>query len=107
MNFDPMDYMNSCDAANTKIIEKMQEQNFKDFTERVFSDMNFKRITSPPSKATGGGTSRDSQRANRNLARNNDDFMNVTVGGEGLQYHQQRPLLQTVSLKKRSQMNNT
>lgn len=44
MNFDPMDYMNSADAANTKIIEKMQEQNFKDFTERVFSDMNFKRV---------------------------------------------------------------
>ena len=108
MNFDPIDYMNSADAANTKIIERMQEQNFKDFTERVFSDMNFKRgpATSPPSKPTGGATSRVSQRATLSTARNNDDLTNVSLN-ESLQYHQQRPLLQTVSLKKRSQMNNT
>lgn len=39
MSFDPLDYMNSSDAANIPIMNSTDETAFKDFTDQVLGDL--------------------------------------------------------------------
>ena len=65
MNFDPIKYMNSADAANTQIMDENQEQKFKEFTEGVLAEMN-SRASVP------FGAVRRNQ-----VALKNDEFLNT------------------------------
>jgi len=40
MNFDPVNFMNSADAANIQVMSQVDESKFKDYTDRVLSDLN-------------------------------------------------------------------
>mmetsp|Transcript_42054 Transcript_42054/g.64448 ORF Transcript_42054/g.64448 Transcript_42054/m.64448 type:complete len:87 (-) Transcript_42054:753-1013(-) len=50
MNFDPIDFMNSADAANLQVLDKIDEANFKDFTSHVLKDLSLKRSELRPTK---------------------------------------------------------
>ena len=61
MNFDPLDYMNSADAANIQLQNAFDESKFRDFTNLVMVDMEntrregkahqlTKRLKTSPSK---------------------------------------------------------
>ena len=40
MNFDPVNFMNSADAANIQVISQVDESKFKDYTDKVLFDMS-------------------------------------------------------------------
>ena len=44
MNFDPLDYMNSADAANIQLQNAFDESKFKDITNLVMIDMDMKAL---------------------------------------------------------------
>ena len=43
MNFDPLDYMNSADAANIQLQNAFDESKFRDFTNLVLADLESTR----------------------------------------------------------------
>ena len=40
MGFDPLDYMNSADAANVPLMDSVDETAFRDFTDQVLGDLS-------------------------------------------------------------------
>lgn len=40
MSFDPLDYMNSADAANVPLMDSVDETAFRDFTDQVLGDLS-------------------------------------------------------------------
>lgn len=46
MNFEPVNFMNSADAANIQVMNKAEEAKFKDYTDRVLADLDTHRFLS-------------------------------------------------------------
>lgn len=49
LHFDPIDFLNSADAANIQVQDKMEESSFKDFTDQVLADL--KRGNTSPGRS--------------------------------------------------------
>lgn len=39
MEFDPVNFMNSADAANIQVMDRAEEEKFKDYTDKVLQDL--------------------------------------------------------------------